>query len=413
MMRSDPFALCLPRTRWATCACHPGAASRRGRWRLGRPVLAVVGGLTFALSACADARTPLDPGGEPPFHGTAATTSETGQQLARALALAMRDPGVRGLLRDAWRDSRFSEHKLVLHELAATREGQRLVAAAAASAGVDPSVVQGWILALPPLDFYVPVREHRRGWRGGRDVVVGLNLEVDDPRLTAYASDGSIVSLDRRDGVPARTVVILHPAEPKLVRVGGPAAGGDVIESPEEPSASIASECMTDPLGAGPVLEPEAFDAGTMEVGDPSCNVNIGGEYSGAVLDSYIGRVPDGWGDLEVMVKHYVVHADGTRTKVWRDPDFKYSGTSMEEIAYPRARAVMGNLIRVWEVDSGIPEVTGDDFWGETQPAGYGQWLPVYGLCMQVYADGDEEAACAGDLTRPVRTIDLLYLWVS
>lgn len=109
----------------------------------------------------------------------AGADSEAEQQVARALALALREPRLRASVRDAMRASPFTEHKLVLHEYAATESGQALVAAGAAALRIDVSALHGMIAALPPLDFYAPFREHRRQWTGSANLAVVATTDTD------------------------------------------------------------------------------------------------------------------------------------------------------------------------------------------------------------------------------------------
>lgn len=92
--------------------------------------------------------------------------------LSRAIALALGDPGVREQVRNDMRDSRYSLHKLVLQEYVSTPGGQQLTAAAARAVSVPQDVLAQRIAALPPLDFYVLLREHRMSWQGEAGVAV-------------------------------------------------------------------------------------------------------------------------------------------------------------------------------------------------------------------------------------------------
>lgn len=292
--------------------------------------------------------------------------ADPGQKLARAFALAMRDPSVRVQVRNALRDSPMNEHKLVLQEFVKTRAGRNLVEEAAAAAGVGPNVVMGWIGALPAMDFYVPLREHRQTWRGSDDVVVGLNLNVDDPRLTGFTPADAVVSLDARNGTPTQTVLLLHPAEPKWQRSAAElASGGETIEprsSSTGPGMYIAPDCS-----------------------DPECATSGGGSI-GPVLSGYRAYIGDGWGDNEILFKHYTVDYLKNYTKVW---EWAHSGYSEYEWATANKSTVLGDrVVKVWERDSGFPEGSSDsEYLGEATMAPSGSLTYFKTSCGSVYSE--------------------------
>lgn len=302
------------------------------KWKVpGRGAVLALGLATLALGAC-DGREPT--GAIPDAARPAAPSASLGDRVARALAAGLADEAVRLQVRDAMRASPLNEHKLVLQEFASTAAGQALVQASAAAAGVDAATLAGWIRQLPAMDFYVPVLEHRLSWTGSADVVLGLNLDVDDTSLTAYGTDGAVLQLDRRDGVPARAVLILHPAEPTWNRPqGATRRAGSVIQDADESTASMAVS-----VDAG---QPLAAAAGTY-----------------FTLISYRAYFTDGWGDNEVMFKHYSDQM--ANTKVW---EWITSGYYAYETAQPHKLSTPGLLVRVWERDSGA-ETGGDDYQG-------------------------------------------------
>lgn len=251
----------------------------------------------------------------------------------------MGDPSVRAMLLAAMRESRWNEHKLVFQEFAATPEGQQLVRVAATSSGVQPSMVEAWIAQLPSLDFYVPVREQRARWDGADNVVVGLNLDVDDPTLTGYTPRGEVVRLDRRNGIPVPVVFLLHPAEPKYVR--------SLVEG-----SSVAPLAVIDPTEIDP------GGGGTVGGGGGS----TGGSSSGSILKSYVMYVDDGWGDNEILFKHY--SDKNVQNKIWEWVD---SGAYYGQGEIVNKSTTLGSsstVIRVWERDSGFPETGSDDYIG-------------------------------------------------
>lgn len=229
-----------------------------------------------------------------------------------------------------------------------------MLGAAAGAAGVELSTVRGWIAQLPELDFYAPVREHRLSWRGTADVVVGLNLDVDDTRLTGFAPDGSTVLLDSRDGVPSRAVLLLHPAEPKSERRDARPTPGMVIQ-------------------VEPIRE--------------ECEIDCGSGLLAPVLEQFRTHVDDGWGDAEVIFRHYE-----NGSLVW---EWQKGSVNTFEWTVVNQNTTLGSQIRVWENDGWF---TGDDdYWGEGQLAPSGSITQIIGECGPVYKDGDWRGHCGSD----------------
>ena len=98
--------------------------------------------VAMGLGACDDAPTGTI---EPALHASIslrAPTPSDAQTLARGLALAMRDPSIRGEVHSAMRASRFNEHKLVLQDLLNGPEGKKLLTAISAGLGQTPSSIK-------------------------------------------------------------------------------------------------------------------------------------------------------------------------------------------------------------------------------------------------------------------------------
>lgn len=130
-----------------------------------------------------------------------------GEQLAASLARAMAEQRFREELRDALRDSRVTDHKVVLQEYAAKLRSRDLDDS-------SPWRLVESLTALPVMDLYLPFRDHRRSWRATDDILVAVAFDAFAPTLNAYDVDGRLVPLRLEDGVPSRPLVIVHPAEP-------------------------------------------------------------------------------------------------------------------------------------------------------------------------------------------------------
>jgi hypothetical protein len=357
----------------------------------------LLAGVSALLLAGCD--TPQPVASEAGARRAAAAVRQDGpeQRFARALARAMARPEIRALVRNAMRESRFNENKLVLQEFAATAQGARVVRAVADAAGVDEAAVRGWIAQLPAMDFYAPLPEHRRSWRATADVVVGANMNVDEVRLTAYATDGSVLQLNRRDGIPARPVIILHPAEPKSVvtRRGGRTA--EVIDADATSGYTIQNE-----TGMGGECDPET----AIVPCDTETGSSGGGLGPQVTITQFTPHVHDAWGDLEVMFKH----RDASGNNLW---EWITSG-NFEETSYPNKLGRKGVTVWVWERDSGFPEVTGDDFMGSAPIAPSGTLMGVYTRCGSFNSDDyDPEGTCMRvyltDDDSQMLTISMMY----
>lgn len=334
---------------------HRKGAGARG-WRV------AVAALVVAVAGCDRGSEAILPDAVPP----AAPSAGAEQEFARVLALALREPEARALLHGAMRESRFNEHKLVLQAFLETRDGARLAGAMAAAGGVDEGEVRGWAARLPAMDFYVPFVEHRRGWTGGADVVVGANMDVDQSKFTGYTPEGGRIAFDARAGTPRQTVIFLHPAEPKAIRpsAGPRTGGGRTIQDPSEPHSPLLNVT-------------EVPDVGICQLNDPGCS---GGpslyppNTRTGTLRSFRNYEGDGVGGVEVVVKHYAGR-DGPRIDqqgMDEDGHFTWYGFEYQAITHVNRTMLFSadgpTWIKVWERDSGEEGWFGDDdFWGQGQ----------------------------------------------
>lgn len=208
--------------------------------RMLRPFLLGLSAAT--LVGCSDAYTPTaaGPDGTRPAFAESSPDA-TAQEVAHAIALAMSRQDVRVQVRNAFRASRVTEHKLVLQEFVHTPGGRHLVRAAAEATGTTPAALEARIATLPELDFYLPFLEHRTSWRGTGDVLVGATLSPEEPVLLTYGTDGTAMALDSRVGIPSRPVIVLHPAEPKSLRLHPqPDTRGEVIQDFTDGELSVS-----------------------------------------------------------------------------------------------------------------------------------------------------------------------------
>ena len=220
--------------------------------------------LAFGLAACVDALTGAIEAPKGASRSLAIATPSEAQTIAQGLALALRDPSIRGKVHGAMRGSSFNEHKLVLQDFAKSRPGEDvLTAVGAALGGKSLSWVRSEVASLPALDFYLPFTTHRQSWKPQDDVYVATTFDKRAPSITAYGSNGHALELRQGDGVPAVPLIILHPAEPKTTSMPGNSSDS-LIESPTKPlttslTPSNLIECgetCTGGSGGGGTVDP-------------------------------------------------------------------------------------------------------------------------------------------------------------
>lgn len=331
--------------------------------------------------ACADA-DPVASEAAP-----APAPSAAGQRLAEAMAGALARPETRTLVIQAMQQSAVNEHKVVLQELAATQRGAPLVQAMAGAAGVDAATVRGWMAALPPLDFYAPVPEHRRSWHATADVTVGYTADVDSPLLTAFGTDGKRYALDSRAGVPAQPVLILHAAERKYLR----------------PRANPATYVMP-----GEACDPEVAIVMCDEEGSGGGGGGTGGggtTTTGPKLTRFITYPGDGWGDSEVVFTHFYLNSLGNRVDVW---DWMKGNVEEDEWVTVNQPTTLSTFVHVMEDDAA--GTLNDDDWGQGQIAPSGTATQVYSLCVTVFRDGFGVLNCPS-YPQQILTAQIVYTY--
>jgi hypothetical protein len=137
-------------------------------------------------------------------------TEEQGalQELTRAVALALGDPGIRLKVLTDMQNSTVREHKLEFNTYLTGRLGQQLLNAAAAATGRTTSDVLELVSRIRPLEFYMPVAAHRLTWQGGREVLIAAQLEEEDtPIGFTVSGESAILSPTRAPDAPTLALV--------------------------------------------------------------------------------------------------------------------------------------------------------------------------------------------------------------
>lgn len=184
--------------------------ARPHRRRLATPPLAAALALALAVAGCEEGAAPTAEQSETQLSATGHGNTAAHRQLARHLALALREEGVRHGLLEAMDASPFHEGKVFLDtELQGPVRG--LVAQMARAGGTTVNHVKSLIREAPPLEVYLPVPEHRDAWDGGSEYLVATVLEEG---ATPFGVDpgGREISLTA-ESPPSTPTIVLVPAE--------------------------------------------------------------------------------------------------------------------------------------------------------------------------------------------------------
>ena len=138
------------------------------------------------LAACTDrAVTP------PPAETSLPAISENAKRpeaLARMVATALKNPGLRAYLRAQLQASPYPEHKLQFQTFLAANEGRALRQVATEN-GVSKETLTRHAQSAIALEAYFPVPEHRTAWTGDEHLLVATALTDDDPPI-AFDTEG-------------------------------------------------------------------------------------------------------------------------------------------------------------------------------------------------------------------------------
>jgi hypothetical protein len=268
-------------------------------------------GLVAAAAACDNPGT--GPQAVPTKAGTVTSGDIQGAEaslkiVARSVAVAMGRGEVRAAVRDAMRDSPWDVHQVSLQELMGSPRGAGLLSGAAAAAGETPEVFMARLRALPDLDFSVPSRAQRRGWRGTAGVVVAASVNPEDRAVFGFGSDGQLVA-GVRSASSSALVMMINPAEPRGRRGNPqPAGAGDVIQSTAD-GESAERYTWTDAQGRKTVIEPGTTRGG----GDQMSLVYADSTF----LDYVYFDVSDSGDDLELTFYAKFYRPDGSYLGEW------------------------------------------------------------------------------------------------
>jgi hypothetical protein len=167
--------------------------------------------LLVGALACSD-RPPGTAPDAPPGEAGILSTAARPELLARSLALALGDPAFRAHVKAELDRSPFREHKLSFQRfLAAGAGGGGALAAMARRSGVATADLARAADRAIPLEIYLPVPAHRRGWTGDANVLVATAVADHDPPV-AFDVQGNRQVLDP-ERPPSTPVIAVVPVE--------------------------------------------------------------------------------------------------------------------------------------------------------------------------------------------------------
>jgi hypothetical protein len=175
------------------------------RYTLGVTAAAAV----LALAACGDDSS------QPLLTEQAAPTAQIAagpamEQLARLVAVSMRDASVRAQFHAATAASPVREGKLHLSSYL-RGQGSALLKAMSRASGTPESEVLALIGGTGPLEIYLPVDAHRAAWKGGDNVIIAAQL-IEEEAPFAVDLQGRPVALSL-ETAPTTPVISIVPAE--------------------------------------------------------------------------------------------------------------------------------------------------------------------------------------------------------
>lgn len=161
---------------------------------------------SVVIGACSDARrsSTLD------LAATEVSPEETAlAQFAAAFATSMRDDNLRNRLNQRLRGSTFKEQKLGL--LAYLEREPETLTAISRRLATAPADVLKLVRDLGPLEFYLPVPQHRAGWHGGRELLIAAQHR-EGAMIYGFDLSGRAVRMTEAE-VPVSPTVVIVSAE--------------------------------------------------------------------------------------------------------------------------------------------------------------------------------------------------------
>jgi hypothetical protein len=167
------------------------------------------------------------------------------EALARALALALRDPELRSHLKADLDASPIREHKLHFQRYL-TGGAKAVLGQVARASGVAAATLQTAAAQAGGLELYLPVPAHRAAWSGDERVLVATAQKDHDPPV-AFDLQGRRQVLSP-DAPPTTPVLALVPVETDF---DAPVRTAEIIVCPN--AVGVGVQCGSGGGGSGPL----------------------------------------------------------------------------------------------------------------------------------------------------------------
>jgi hypothetical protein len=131
-------------------------------------------------------------------------------KVGRGLAVALADPTMRTWIRSRIDASPYVEWRIPFRDVLLEEAGRPEVRRVSESAQLT-AAERGKQKALPPLELYFPIPQHRTAWQAGEPVQVAVRIGHSE-RYTVYGMDGRS-SVTRGDHIPPVATLVLAESE--------------------------------------------------------------------------------------------------------------------------------------------------------------------------------------------------------
>jgi hypothetical protein len=216
------------------------------------PAILCVAALAAACSDGQPAPTLPAAGLDAAMSASAKSEQETLNQIARAVALALQDQGLRQRIKNDMRNSPYEEHKIDFRGYLHGQSGGILLAKMTKETGQSREELLALVGRVRPLEMYFPVKAHREGWTGGAELQVLGHLTASGDPTAAFSLTGASVPVPGKVAPATPTLVIvqresdfsepLDLARVKNVRDKGGQSIGTYMYCQDEQLQSVGSE---------------------------------------------------------------------------------------------------------------------------------------------------------------------------
>ncbi|MBK7786901.1 MAG: hypothetical protein IPJ57_20690 [Gemmatimonadetes bacterium] len=198
--------------------------------------------------------------------GRVAPLGQHREAVGRALALALADSGLRGLVHDAMRASPLVDHRLPFETWLATPEGAQVAGAMARQSGLGVDSIMRLVHGLAPLDLYFPSRRDRATWTAGAIPLLIVEPGTIPTFIRGFDVHGTPFVRPRGPEPFPGPALMLQASEGRDRRAGPRLAGGAMIQNPGKKGSAGRSRSSARDIRPGGRSSPISVPPG------PSCS---------------------------------------------------------------------------------------------------------------------------------------------